>query len=167
LLSNLDRLPDRNRAISILGAGQKHTHEHITAAPSLTDFGCKESARIAFQQARVTPREIDVAEIYDSFTITLLIELESMGFFPKGEAGAAAESGELGPAGRLPCNTHGGLLSYGHPGAPGGMYHIVEAVSQLRGDAGVRQVKGSALAFVHGDGGVLSAHCSLILGKRG
>jgi len=166
LLSNLDRLPDRNRAISILGAGQKHTHEHITAAPSLTDFGCKESARIAFQQARVTPREIDVAEIYDSFTITLLIELESMGFFPKGEAGAAAESGELGPAGRLPCNTHGGLLSYGHPGAPGGMYHIVEAVSQLRGDAGVRQVKGSALAFVHGDGGVLSAHCSLILGKR-
>jgi acetyl-CoA acetyltransferase len=167
VVSAPEYVPRQNRIVFILGAGQKHTHEHITAAPSLIEFGCRESAGIAFKQARVSPPEIDVAEIYDSFTITLLIELESMGFFPKGEAGAAAASGELGLKGNLPCNTHGGLLSYGHPGAPGGMFHIVEAVSQLRAEAGSRQVKGAELAFVHGDGGVLSAHCSLILGKQG
>ena len=165
LVSAPEFLPQSHRAVSILGAGQKHTHEHITAAPSLTEFGCRESSGIAFKQAGVGPQEIDVAEIYDSFTITLLIELESIGFFPKGKAGLAALSGELGPAGRLPCNTHGGLLSYGHPGVPGGMYHIIEAVSQLRAEAGERQVKGAELVFVHGDGGVLSAHCSLVLGK--
>jgi acetyl-CoA acetyltransferase len=166
LVSASGFLPRRNRAVSILGAGQKHTHEHISAAPSLSEFGCKESARIAFKQARVSPREIDVAEIYDSFTITLLVELEDIGFFQKGEAGQAVASGALGPQGLLPCNTHGGLLSYGHPGAPGGMYHIVEAVNQLRAEAGIRQVRDAALAFVHGDGGVLSAHCSLVLGKH-
>ena len=107
-----------------------------------------------------------MAEIYDSFTITLLVELESIGFFRKGEAGPAAAAGELGLNGRLPCNTHGGLLSYGHPGAAGGMFHIVEAVAQLRGEAGARHVKDAACAFVHGDGGVLSAHCSLILGRQ-
>jgi acetyl-CoA acetyltransferase len=158
-------VPGRDRAVSILGAGQKHTHEHIMAAPSLTEFGCRESSAIAFRQARITPKEIDVAEIYDSFTITLLVELESIGFFKKGEAGPSALSGELGLTGRLPCNTHGGLLSYGHPGTAGGMVHIVEAVAQLRGEGGERQVKDAALAFVHGDGGVLSAHCSLVLGK--
>lgn len=165
LVSAAGSSPRRARAVGILGAGQKHTHEHITAAPSLTEFGCKESSAIAFREARVTPREIDVAQIYDSFTITLLVELESIGFFPKGEAGAAAAAGELGLGGCLPCNTHGGLLSYGHPGAAGGMFHIVEAVTQLRGGAGNRQVRNAELAFVHGDGGVLSAHCSLVLGR--
>lgn len=166
LVSAFERVPQRGRAIWILGAGQKHTHEHITAAPSLTEFGCRESAGIAFQKAGITPKEIDVAEIYDSFTITLLVELESMGFFPKGEAGPAAVSGELGLDGSLPCNTHGGLLSYGHPGAAGGMFHVVEAVAQLRTEAGGRQVGNAELAFVHGDGGVFSAHCSLVLGRN-
>ncbi len=109
--------------------------------------------------------DIDVAEIYNSFTITLTVELESMGFFGKGEAGPAAAAGELGPTGRLPCNTHGGLLSYGHSGAAGGMFHVVEAVHQLRGRATGRQIKDAELAFVHGDGGILSAHCSLVLGR--
>ncbi len=151
--------------VALLGSGQGHTHEHIVAAPSLTDFGCKQASRLAFEQAGVTAADIDVAEIYDSFTITLLVELESIGFFERGEAGAAAAAGELTHGGRLPCNTHGGLLSYGHSGAAGGMFHIVEAVRQLRGEAGDRQVDGAELAFAHGDGGVLSAHCSLILGR--
>lgn len=155
----------RNVPIEILGAGQGHTHEHIFAAPSLTEFGCKESSRKAFEIAGVTASEIDVAEIYDSFTITLLVELESIGFFQRGEAGVAALAGQLGLGGRLPCNTHGGLLSYAHSGAAGGMFHIVEAVRQLRGEAGPRQVQNAELAFVHGDGGILSAHCSLVLGR--
>ncbi|NGT13675.1 thiolase family protein [Achromobacter insolitus] len=156
---------DRSRpAVEILGAGQGHTHEHIVAAPSLVDFGCKASSAQAFAAAGLMPADIDVALIYDSFTITLLVELESIGFFARGEAGPAALQGALGLGGALPCNTHGGLLSYGHSGAAGGMFHAVEAVHQLRGQADVRQVDGARLAFVHGDGGILSAHCSLVLG---
>ncbi|WP_353146036.1 thiolase family protein [Pollutimonas bauzanensis] len=156
--------PSRNQSIEILGAGQGHTHEHIIAAPSLTDFGCKASSAHAFTTAQVKASDIDVALIYDSFTITLLAELESIGFFERGEAGPAALRGELGLGGSLPCNTHGGLLSYGHSGAAGGMFHAVEAVHQLRGHANERQVDNALLAFVHGDGGILSAHCSLVLG---
>jgi acetyl-CoA acetyltransferase len=154
----------RGTPVEILGAGQGHTHEHIVAAPSLTHFGCKASSAAAFGRAGVTASDIDVAEIYDSFTITLAVELESIGFFERGEAGLAAAGGELGLGGRLPCNTHGGLLSYGHSGAAGGMFHAVEAVHQLRGTADARQVHGARLAFVHGDGGILSAHCSLVFG---
>jgi len=152
--------------ISLLGSGQKHTHEHIVAARSLVDFGCAESAGAAFRQARMTVADIDVAEIYDPFTITVLIQLESIGFFERGEAGNAARLGELGLHGRLPCNTHGGLLSFGHSGAAGGMFHIVEAVAQLRGNVQERQVANAKTAFVHLDGGILSAHVSLILGNR-
>jgi acetyl-CoA acetyltransferase len=151
--------------VAILGSGQGHTHEHLFAAPSLTDFGCAVSARQAFARAGIGPADIDVAEIYDSFTITLMVELESMGFFRKGEAGPAAQAGALGLGGTLPCNTHGGLLSYGHSGAAGGMFHVVEAVHQLRGRAEKRQVADAEFAFVHGDGGILSAHCSLVLGR--
>jgi acetyl-CoA acetyltransferase len=165
VVSDSDSAPDRPAAIAILGVGQGHTHEHIFAAPSLTDFGCAASARQAFARAGIEPSHIDVAEIYDSFTITLTVELESMGFFHKGEAGPAAAAGALSLKGALPCNTHGGLLSYGHSGAAGGMFHAVEAVHQLRGRAGPRQVEDAEFAFVHGDGGILSAHCSLVLGR--
>lgn len=151
-------------AVEILGAGQGHTHEHILAAPSLVDFGCKTSSHTAFARAGVTASDIDVAQIYDSFTITLAVELESIGFFERGEAGVAAAAGALGLGGTLPCNTHGGLMSYAHSGAAGGMFHAVEAVHQLRGQADARQVHDAKLAFVHGDGGILSAHCSLVLG---
>lgn len=155
----------RMRSAEILGCGQGHTHEHIVAAPSLVDFGCKESSRHAFGQAGVTPSDVDFAEIYDSFTITLLVEMESIGFFERGEGGHAIAQGALERNGRLPCNTHGGLLAHGHPGAAGGLYHVVEAVQQLRGVSDERQVDGANLAFVHGDGGILSAHCSIVLGR--
>ena len=164
VISRRPRSDGLRPAIEILGAGQGHTHEHIVSAPSLVDFGCKASSARAFAAAGLKPADIDVALIYDSFTITLLVELESIGFFARGEAGPAALQGELGLGGALPCNTHGGLLSYGHSGAAGGMFHAVEAVHQLRGQADERQVDGARLAFVHGDGGILSAHCSLVLG---
>jgi acetyl-CoA acetyltransferase len=152
-------------SVGILGAGQGHTHEYIVAAPSLTQFGCKESSARAFQRAGVTPSDMDFAQIYDSFTVTLAVGLESVGLFEKGEAGHAAANGELRLGGRLPCNTHGGLLSFGHSGAAGNMWHFVEAVEQLRGTCGERQVNNAKLGFVHGDGGILATHCSVILGR--
>jgi len=155
----------RDPGVALIGAGQGHTHEHISQAPSLTDFGCHDASARALGEAGVRPEEIDVAEIYDSFTITLLVELESMGFFGRGEAGPAAAAGVLALGGRLPTNTHGGLLSFGHSGAAGGLTHVVEGVRQLRGECGERQVPGAEVAFVHGDGGVLSAHCSLVLAR--
>jgi acetyl-CoA acetyltransferase len=155
----------RNARIGVLGSGHGNTHEFIISAGSLTEFGCRISSQAAFGRAGVKASDIDVAEIYDSYTITIAVELESIGFFEKGTVGPAAAAGELGPGGRLPCNTHGGLLSYGHPGAAGGMYHVVEAVQQLRGTARGHQVNDAELAFVHGDGGVLSSHCSLVLGR--
>lgn len=154
-----------NKAVKIVSSGQGHTHEHIIAAPSLTDFGCKQSSEQAFGKAGILASDIDIAQIYDSFTITLLVELESIGFFERGEAGAAIANGALKLDGRLPCNTHGGLLSHGHPGAAGGVFHVIEAVTQLRHKGIGRQVKNPELAFVHGDGGILSAHCSLILAR--
>ncbi|MGB3070924.1 MAG: thiolase family protein [Ottowia sp.] len=165
VVSASDAARDTRAPVSLLGAGQGHTHEHIVAASSLVEFGCRQAADRAFGRAQVNRSDIDVALVYDSFTITLLIQLESIGFFEKGEAGRAALAGELGLNGRLPCNTHGGLLSFGHSGAAGGMFHIVEAVRQLRREADARQVSDAELAFVHGDGGILSAHCSLILGR--
>ena len=167
VVSAADTAADRpKKAIEIMGTGQGHTHEHIMAAPSLVDFGCKSAARNAFERAGITAKDVDVAEIYDSFTITLLVELESIGFFEKGEAGPACLNGALKLGGKLPCNTHGGLMSYAHSGAAGGMFHVVEAVRQLRREATGRQVEDSEIAFVHGDGGILSAHCSIILGRQ-
>lgn len=166
IVSAADAAADtRHPGISILGAGQGTTHEYLIGAPSLSEFGCRTSAHHALSRAGVEPKDIDVAEIYDSFTITLAVELESMGFFDKGTAGLEAASGALGLKGKLPCNTHGGLLSYGHSGAAGGLFHFVEAVEQLRGNAEARQVTDAELAFVHGDGGILAAHCSIVLGR--
>ncbi len=155
----------RDARVAVIGMGQGHTHEHISQAPSLTEFGCHDAARRALGEAGVRPADIQVAEIYDSFTITLLVELESMGFFARGAAGPAIAAGALGLDGALPTNTHGGLLSFGHSGAAGGLTHVVEAVRQLRGEADRRQVCDAELAFVHGDGGILSAHCSLVLAR--
>lgn len=157
---------DPARGIRLAGAGQKATHEHLIGAPrDLQSFGCKHSSADAFRESGMTVADIDVAEIYDSFTITLAIELESIGFFEKGSVGPAAADGALDLGGVLPCNTHGGLLSYGHSGAAGGSFHIVEGVQQLRREADERQVPDAATCFVHGDGGALSAHVSLILEK--
>ena len=166
LVSAADAARDTPRpGVALIGAGQGHTHEHLSQAPSLTDFGCHDAAARALGEAGIRPADVDVAEIYDSFTITLLVELESMGFFERGAAGPAIAAGALALGGPLPTNTHGGLLSFGHSGAAGGLAHVVEAVRQLRGECGPRQVDGAELAFVHGDGGILSAHCSLVLAR--
>lgn len=167
IVSSPDAVADlRKKPVSILGSGQGHTHEHIMLAPRALDhFGCKLSAETALRRAGVSHKDIDVAEIYDCFTSTFLIELESMGFYERGASGEAALKGDLEIGGRFPCNTHGGLMSFGSSGAAGGMWHAVEGVRQLRGEADRRQVKDAELAFIHNQGGIFSAHCSLVLGR--
>ena len=102
----------------------------------------------AFEQAGLRRDEIDVAGIYDSFTITVLVQLEDLGFCGRGEAGDWVGEGNMDLGGTLPVNTHGGLLSYAHPGACSGMLHYIEAIRQLRGDAGASQVAGAETALV-------------------
>jgi acetyl-CoA acetyltransferase len=123
-----------------------------------------DAAQMAFAEAGVTPGDIDVAEIYDSFTITALMGLEDYGFCAKGEGGAFAASGALDPGGALPMNTHGGLMSCSHFG-PGGFLHFVEAARQLRGGCGERQVPGAQLAFASSAAAVASTHSVSILGR--
>jgi acetyl-CoA acetyltransferase len=115
--------------------------------------------------AGVTPADIDVAELYDCFTITVIAELEDLGFCPKGEGGRFVEGGRIRLGGELPVTTHGGLLSAVHPGLAGGMFHVVEAVRQLRGECGERQVQDAELALAHGNGGIIGLHCTVILGR--
>src|SRR6185369_6922924 len=127
-----------------------------------TVTGAAVSGSEAFGQAGLTPADVDVVELYDSFTITVLLALEDLGFCAKGEGGALVEDGRLGPGGSLPTNTNGGGLSYTHPGAYG-MFLLVEAVRQLRGECGDRQVDGAEVALAHGCGGVLSATSTIVL----
>lgn len=149
--------------VRILGCGQAHTHQHISAAPSLTHFGAMEAAARAGLGTQVALSSIGYAAIYDSFTITLAILLEELGLAPRGQAGVMARAGHFGIEGALPLNTHGGLLSYGHCGVGGAMAHLVETQRQMTGRAGPRQVKDASMALLHGDGGVLSSHVSMFL----
>jgi len=149
----------------VLGAGTCHTHSMISQMPDLTVTGAAVSGSEAFGQAGLTPADVDVVQLYDSFTITVLLALEDLGFCPKGEGGAFVADGVLAPGGSLPGQTTGGGLSYTHPGQFG-MFLLVEAVRQLRGECGPRQVDGAEVALAHGSGGVLSAMSTVILGTE-
>lgn len=154
----------------VLGAGTAHTHAMISQMPDLTETGGVVSGREAFAVAGLGPADVDVVELYDSFTITVLLALEDLGFCPKGEGGPFVADGPLRPGGALPANTNGGGLAYTHPGQYG-MFLLVEAVRQLRGelgsiDEGGRQVPGAEVALAHGSGGVLSALSTVILGTE-
>ena len=159
----VSRDPTNDRKVRIRGAAQAHTHQHVTAAPSLTEFGAGASCARALQTADVTLADIEYGAIYDSFTITLTILLEETGMAPRGRAGRLAEEGYFSHDGKLPLNTHGGLLSYGHCGVGGAMAHLAEAHLQLTNRAGDRQAGAPRLALLHGDGGVLSSHVSMVL----
>ncbi len=156
----------KTKPVYLHGQGFGLRHSHIGEHKDITTTGAVESGAAAFRSAGVTPADIDVAQIYDCFTITVIVELEDLGFCPKGEGGRFVEGGRIRPGGALPITTHGGLLSGGHPGLPGGFFHVVEAIRQLRGEAGQRQVPDAELALVHGNGGVASVHATLILGSQ-
>jgi acetyl-CoA acetyltransferase len=149
--------------VRVIGCGQAHTHQHVTAAPSLAAFGTAAAAGRAGLGTRVAVPDIRYAAIYDSFTITLAILLEELGLAPRGGSGELARAGHFDRDGTVPLNTHGGLLSYGHCGVGGAMAHLVETQLQMTGRAGDRQVADASLALLHGDGGVLSSHVSLLL----
>jgi len=155
-----------NGAAWLLGIGEAHTHEHVTMAPSLTRFGTERSGKAAYEMAGLGPEDVDFAELYDCFTIVPIIEAEELGLAERGAGGALFQSGETAIEGRLPINTHGGLLSYAQAGASGGLHGIVEAVKQLRGGEGERQVAKHDVALVHNEGGILSSHCTMILGRE-
>src|SRR5690606_20124896 len=140
-----------------------HPYQNVSAAPTLATSGAGASMARALEQAGVTAPDANYAAIYDSFTITLAILLEDLGLAPCRGARKLAREGHLRHDGKLPHNTHSGLLSYGHCGVGGAMAHLVETHNQLTGRAGNRQARNASLAMLHGDGGVLSSHVSLIL----
>jgi acetyl-CoA acetyltransferase len=161
-----ERAADLRRApVHILGGAHASTHHlNISAMGDLTTTAAALSGPAAFARAGVTPADVDVAQIYDSFTITVVLSVEDLGFCAKGEGGAFVEDGGLGLGGRLPTNTDGGGLSSCHPGMRG-MFLVVEAVRQLRGECGETQVPDARIAVAHGTGGVLSTGATLVLGR--
>lgn len=159
----ISREPLNDHHIRIMGCGQAHPHQHITAARSLSDVGAAVALNRAREKAGVDLNNIKYAGIYDSFTITLAILIEELGLAKRGESAARARNGDFGIGGALPLNTHGGLLSYGHCGCGGAMAHLVETQLQMTGRAGPRQVRDASLALLHGDGGVMSSHVSMFL----
>lgn len=154
----------RMRPAYLLGSGEATTHRYIAQMPDLTVTGAVQSGAAAFAQAGVTPKDIDVLQLYDAFTINPILFLEDLGFCAKGEGGAFVEGGRIAPGGSLPVNTNGGGLSCSHPGMYG-LFAIVEAVRQLFGECGERQIGNAQLALAHGNGGVLSHQATLVLGS--
>lgn len=163
LVTTEERARDlKQRPIFVLGSSESHTHAHISQMPDMTTTAAAVTGPRAFAEAGITPSEIDMAMIYDSFTITVLLLLEDLGFCKKGEGGAFVQDGRIALGGQLPINTDGGGLSSNHPGMRG-IFLIIEATRQLRGQCGPRQVAGAKLAVAHGSGGLLSSQATTIL----
>jgi acetyl-CoA acetyltransferase len=168
VLCSAERAADLpNDPVYLLGAGEGHIHEHISAARSLTTSAAKEAGERAFAMSGLMPADMDFAQLYDCFTPTVLVELEDLGCCAKGEGGEFVDSGALRPGGALPVNTHGGLLSHCHPGNPGSMFALTESVWQLRHTAGERQVPDARHGLVHAQGGIMSSHTALVLSREG
>lgn len=153
----------RHPPVAVLGYGQSVSHASISNMPDLTRTGAIRSGAAAYAMAGLDAARMDVLALYDAFTINTILFLEDLGFCPKGEGGAFVEGGRIAPGGGLAVNTNGGGLSYCHPGMYG-LLLLIEAVRQLRGTCGARQVAGAETALVHGNGGVLSAQSTVILG---
>ncbi|TCT03589.1 acetyl-CoA acetyltransferase [Aquabacter spiritensis] len=150
------------RPVWLLGHGETHSHMLISQMPDLTVTPAKEAGARAFAMAGLAHRDIDILQIYDSFTITVLLTLESLGFCAPGSSGTYVSDGRIAPGGEVSLNTSGGGLSYCHPGMFG-IFLIIEAVRQLRGECGARQVGRHETALISGTGGVLSSNATCIL----
>lgn len=163
VVTSAERARDlRHPGVRIAGFGQAHALTSFARDDYLTALPAREAGRIAFAMAGVTPADIDVAQLYDCFTIVVLMQLEDYGFCAKGEGGPFVAGGALGLGGRLPTNTAGGLLSEGFGG---GIFHLIEAVRQLRGQGGARQVEGAQIALVSGHGLGMNTHATVILSR--
>ena len=147
--------------VHVLGTGEAIGHGSISGMSDLTTTAAAISGPRAFAAARVGPGDVDVALLYDAFTITPILFLEDLGFCAKGEGGAFVQDGGIAPGGRLAVNTNGGGLSYCHPGMYG-LLAMIECIRQLRGECGARQIDRHDIALAHGNGGVLSSQCTAI-----
>lgn len=150
------------RSVTVAGIGEAHRHQHLSLL-DMTNTGARTAAERAFAGTGLTTADVDVFGIYDSFSVTVAMIVEEIGMVPAGKAGPYARAGAFDVDGRYPMNTHGGLLSYGHCGVGGGMAHVAEVVTQLRGERGSAQVRGASVGYVHADGGVLSSHAAAVL----
>jgi acetyl-CoA acetyltransferase len=159
-----DRAKDMpNAPVYVLGHATAHWHRYISQMEDLTVTAATESGARACEMAGVCPADVDVLELYDAFTINTIMFLEDLGFCAKGEGGAFVSGGAIAPGGRLPVNTNGGGLSCVHPGMYG-IFPFIEAVRQVRGVCGERQVDNVDIALAHGNGGVFSSQATVILG---
>lgn len=164
VVTSAERAKDlKKKPVYVLGSGEAHTHLSLANMPDLTTTPAALSGPRAFEMAGVTHDDIDVVEVYDSFTYTALVTLEALGFCKPGEGGPFVSGQRTAPGGDFPMNTNGGGLSYTHPGMYG-MFLLIEATRQLRGECGERQVPDAKLACVNGTGGALSSTGTLILG---
>jgi acetyl-CoA acetyltransferase len=164
VLTSAERARDLAKPpVRLLGYGEATGAAAMAISDDILDTGAADSARRAFARAGLTPADVDVAQLYDSFTITVLLSLEALGFCAPGEAVDLIRDGAIRPGGAFPLNTSGGGLSYCHPGQFGVLL-LVEAVRQLRGECGDRQVPGAEVAVAHGTGGILSHHATVLLG---
>lgn len=162
-----ERARDMQKApVYVLGSATAVWHRQVSGMDDLTVTPSKESGERAFAMAGLGPRDMHVVQTYDAFTINTILALEDLGFCKKGEGGPFVENGAIAPGGRLPVNTNGGGLSCVHPNMYGA-FAIIEAVRQLRGECGERQVKGAKTAVVNGNGGVAaSSQSTAILGTE-
>ena len=161
--SSLARRGAKGRVpVSVLGTGMQMTHKIISTMPDeIDDLGFAAAGDRAFAEAGLARDDVDVVTVHDGFTVSVPITLEQLGLCPPGECSRMAAAGELQVGGSLPTNTHGGLLA----GHVGGILHVVEAVRQLRGEAGPRQIADAEVALVAGNGGVLSICGAMLLGR--
>jgi acetyl-CoA acetyltransferase len=166
LVTSAGRARDlRKPPVFLLGAGEAHWHRNISQMSNLTVSAAAEAGPRAYRMAKIGPEDVDVAMLYDAFTINTVLFLEDLGFCKKGEGGAFVSGGRISPGGELAVNTSGGGLSYNHPGMYG-LLLLVEATRQIRGECGERQVADANVALVHGNGGVLSSQVSAVLGSE-
>jgi len=150
------------RPVRIAGCAQSHPYQHVLAAPNLTEYKSSKALDAALSEAGIGRRDLEVAGIYDSYTITLLAFIEDLGLAPRGGAAKLCREGYFGPKGKLPTNTHGGLMSFGHSGVAGGLAHVNEVYRQMAGKAGARQIGNPKAGLVHGEGGIFSSQVSLV-----
>jgi len=167
VVTSAERARDcRRKPVYVLGTGEASTHVMVSQMP---DFARWDAARLAgeraFEMAGVTHADVDVAQFYDAFTIVPIMGLEALGFCQPGEGGPFVAGQRTAPGGGFPMNTNGGGLSYTHSGMYG-MFTLVEAVRQLRGECGARQVADARIALCHGLGGMFSAAATLIAGTE-
>lgn len=166
ILTLSDRAQDlRKKPAYVLGVGEALSHLNISNMPDLTRTAAARSGPLAYEMARLSVNEVDLAMLYDAFSINTLLFLEDLGFCPKGEGGRFVEGGRISPGGSCPVNTNGGGLSYCHPGMYGLML-LIEATRQIRGECAERQISNCEIALAHGNGGVLSSQATVILGAH-